>query len=60
MTGTAAHVSAVIEVDRRAVGAGEPGPVTKQLQKLYFQAITGRLPKYASWCTPVSMRQPVS
>jgi branched-chain amino acid aminotransferase len=60
MTGTAAHVSAVIEVDRRAVGTGEPGPVTKQLQTLYFQAITGRLPKYASWCTPVPMRQPVS
>jgi branched-chain amino acid aminotransferase len=59
MTGTAAHVSAVIEVDRRAVGSGEPGPVTRQLQKIYFQAITGRLPKYASWCTPVPMRQPV-
>jgi branched-chain amino acid aminotransferase len=59
MTGTAAHVSAVIEVDRRLVGSGEPGQVTKQLQKLYFQAITGRLPKYASWCTAVPMRQPV-
>src|SRR3970282_328353 len=56
MTGTAAHVSAVIEVDRRPVGDGEPGTVTKQLQKLYFQAITGRLPKYASWCTAVPMR----
>ena len=60
MTGTAAHVSAVIEVDRRPVGDGEPGPVTRQLQKTYFQAITGRLPKYASWCTPVPMRQPVN
>jgi branched-chain amino acid aminotransferase len=59
MTGTAAHVSAVIEVDHRPVGSGEPGPVTRQLQKLYFQAITGRLPKYASWCTPVPMREAV-
>jgi branched-chain amino acid aminotransferase len=59
MTGTAAHVSAVIEVDNRRVGSGEPGPVTRQLQKLYFQAITGRLPKYASWCTPVPMREAV-
>jgi branched-chain amino acid aminotransferase len=60
MTGTAAHVSAVIEVDRRSIGNGQPGHVTRQLQQVYFQAITGRLPKYASWCTPVPMRQPVS
>ena len=59
MTGTAAHVSAVIEVDRRPIGDGEPGDVTRRLQKLYFQAITGRLRKYAQWCTPVPMRQPV-
>jgi branched-chain amino acid aminotransferase len=59
MTGTAAHVSAVIEVDRRPIGDGEPGDVTRRLQKLYFQAITGRLTKYAQWCTPVPMRQPV-
>jgi branched-chain amino acid aminotransferase len=60
MTGTAAHVSAVIEVDRRPVGNGEPGAITKQLQRIYFQAITGRLPKYASWCTPVQVRQAVN
>ncbi len=59
MTGTAAHVSAVIEVDRRKVGSGEPGAVTRKLQELYFRAITGRLPKYASWCTPVPIREAV-
>jgi len=59
MTGTAAHVSAVIEVDRRTVGDGATGAITKRLQALYFQAITGRLPKYASWSTPVSMRQAI-
>ncbi|HXH20884.1 MAG TPA: branched-chain amino acid transaminase [Dehalococcoidia bacterium] len=57
MTGTAAHVSAVIEIDRRPIGDGQPGKVTRQLQKLYFDAITGRLPKYERWCTPVSMRE---
>ena len=57
MTGTAAHVSAVIEVDRRPVGDGAPGPITKQLQALYFKAITGRLPKYAHWCTSVTIRE---
>lgn len=53
MTGTAAHVTPVVEVDRIPIGDGRPGPVTKQLQERYFQAITGRLPQYAEWLTPV-------
>ena len=53
MTGTAAHITPVVEVDRVAVGDGRPGPVTKQLQERYFQAIMGRLPQYAEWLTPV-------
>jgi len=53
MTGTAAHVTSVIEVDRRAVGDGAPGPITRKLSELYFDAIRGKNPKYASWVTPV-------
>ena len=52
MTGTAAHVSPVVEVDHRNVGDGGIGPITAKLQKLYFDAIKGRNPKYANWCTP--------
>ena len=59
LTGTAAHVSAVLEVDRRPIGNGETGPVTHQLQELFFKSITGRLTQYRSWCTPVPMRVPV-
>jgi branched-chain amino acid aminotransferase len=51
MTGTAAHVTPVVELDHRAIGNGKPGPVTKQLMQIYFDVITGRNPKYASWCT---------
>ena len=51
MTGTAAHVTAVTEVDRRAVGEGGTGPITKQLQQLYFDAIRGKNEKYAAWLT---------
>jgi len=51
MTGTAAHVSAVIEVDRRPVGEGRPGPVTTQIQRLYFDVVRGKNPKYGAWCT---------
>ncbi|HEV8573244.1 MAG TPA: branched-chain amino acid transaminase [Dehalococcoidia bacterium] len=52
MTGTAAHVTPVVELDRRPIGDGKMGPVTARLVKLYFEIITGRHPKYARWCTP--------
>ena len=52
MTGTAAHVTPVVELDRRAIGNGGMGPVTADLVKLYFGIITGKNAKYADWCTP--------
>ena len=59
MTGTAAHVTPVTEVDRVPIGDGQPGPITKQLQARYFNAITGRMPQYADWLTPVYSSAPV-
>jgi branched-chain amino acid aminotransferase len=59
MTGTAAHVTPVIEVDHRPVGDGGIGPISHKLQKLYFDIIYGRVPKYSAWLTPVALRQPV-
>ena len=56
MTGTAAHVTPVVELDHRPIGEGKMGPVTKRLVQLYFDIITGRNPKYASWCTPCYSR----
>ena len=53
MTGTAAHVTAVIEVDRRPVGAGEPGDVTKRISSFFHDTIRGRDEKYAKWLTAV-------
>ena len=53
MTGTAAHVTPVTEVDRVPVGDGRPGPVSVELQRRYFAAITGGLPGYRDWLTPV-------
>ena len=50
-TGTAAHVSPVIEIDHRPVGNGKAGKVTKELQRLYFDVIKGKNPKYLNWCT---------
>lgn len=53
LTGTAAHLTPVAEIDHRKVGNGGVGPITAKLQKLYFDVIKGNNPKYAHWLTPV-------
>ncbi|HEX5465627.1 MAG TPA: branched-chain amino acid transaminase [Candidatus Limnocylindrales bacterium] len=53
LCGTGVQVSPVVEVDHRAVGEGQVGPIAAKLQALYFDAVRGRLPRYASWLTPV-------
>ncbi len=53
LTGTAAHVTPVAEVDRRLIGGGKIGPVTANLQRLYHDVILGNNPGYRHWCTPV-------
>ena len=53
MTGTAAHVTPVLSVDRVPVAEGKPGPISTLLQRTYFDAITGRNPRYMQWLTPV-------
>ena len=51
MTGTAAEVTPVREVDNRRIGRGEPGPVTKKLQEMYFRAVHGEEQRYKEWLT---------
>ncbi len=53
MTGTAAEVTPVVEVDNRKVGTGKTGEITKQLQELYFNAVRGNIDRYRSWLTPI-------
>jgi len=53
LTGTAAHITPVAEIDRRQIGNGEIGPITKKLQQIYSDVIRGNNPKYLEWCTPV-------
>ncbi len=52
-TGTAAHVTPIIEIDHRKIGDGEVGAITKKLQRLYFDVVQGKNHKYRDWCTPV-------
>jgi branched-chain amino acid aminotransferase len=52
-TGTAAEVTPIREVDGRSIGNGKPGPITKKLQKLFFQIVKGESKAYKSWLTYV-------
>jgi branched-chain amino acid aminotransferase len=52
-TGTAAEVTPIREVDGRVIGNGGRGPITEQLQALYFDLVHGRLEAHPEWLTPV-------
>ncbi|MBV6474706.1 MAG: Branched-chain-amino-acid aminotransferase [Rhodocyclaceae bacterium] len=52
-TGTAAEVTPIREVDGRQIGSGKRGPVTHQIQNLFFDVVNGRSPFHKGWLTPV-------
>ena len=51
-TGTAAGVGYVSSIDRRVVGDGTMGPITRLLGEFYERIVTGREPRYVQWITP--------
>lgn len=51
--GTGAQVSPIVEIDGRKLGDGKVGAIATELQKLYFDVVRGRVPKYKKWCMPV-------
>jgi branched-chain amino acid aminotransferase len=53
LTGTAAHITPIAEIDHRKIGGGGIGQITERLQQLYFEVIRGSNPKYLDWCTAV-------
>ncbi len=53
LTGTAAEVTPIREVDRRTIGAGQRGPMTKTLQSAFFDVVGGRERKYERWLSYV-------
>lgn len=57
LCGTGAQIAPVAHVDHRLIGRGsyrgDIGPVTAQLQQLYFSVVRGEHSKYRHWCTPV-------
>ncbi len=53
VTGTAAELTPVREIDHRRIGAGKPGPITSALQKSFFSIVRGEDPAHRSWLTHV-------
>ena len=48
-TGTAAELTPIRELDRRQIGEGHAGPITKELQREFFHVVKGENRKYAGW-----------
>ena len=51
LTGTAAEVTPLREVDGRAIGSGKPGPLTQRLQAAFFALVKGEDTRYQRWLT---------
>lgn len=50
-TGTAAEVTPIRELDDRTIGDGLKGPITKQIQEVFFSTVYGKNECYKSWLT---------
>jgi branched-chain amino acid aminotransferase len=51
--GTGAEITPLVEVDNRKIGNGRPGPLTMQLQKAFFDVVSGRDRNWTTWRTRV-------
>ena len=56
LTGTAAHLTPVVELDNRKIADGKVGPISKTLRDTYFEVALGNNSKYLHWCTPAMPR----
>ncbi len=55
LSGTAAELVPVHEIDDHTIGSGEPGPVTREIQRVFDDALHGRDPRYAEWLDVVQV-----
>ena len=56
LTGTAAEITPVRDIDHRKIGRGEAGPVTRRLQESFFSVVKGNDTKHDHWLTFVCSR----
>ena len=53
MTGTAAHITPVVSIDKINIGKGQPGAITKKMQEKYFSIIKGEDDSYSDDLTKI-------
>ena len=58
MTGTAAELTPIREIDDHPIGSGAPGPVTREIQAVFEDALHGRSERYADWLDLVPAAAP--
>jgi branched-chain amino acid aminotransferase len=58
MTGTAAELTPIREVDDHAIGTGKPGEITMTVQSSFEDALHGRSERYRDWLDPVPVPAP--
>jgi branched-chain amino acid aminotransferase len=59
MCGTGMQLAAVTRVEHRNIGTGQMGEITRTLRNLYFDVVSGRVPKYRDWLDPVYLTEGV-
>ena len=52
-TGTAAEITPIRELDGRVIGTGKPGPITKNVQSIFFDTVKGKLDTYSYWLSHI-------
>ena len=53
LTGTAAEIIAVTNIDGLQVGDGREGPVTRSIREMYTKIVSAEIKEYLGWLTPV-------
>jgi branched-chain amino acid aminotransferase len=53
LCGTGVQVASVTKVEHRPIGSGKIGAITEAVRDRYFDIVSGRVPQYRSWLTPV-------
>jgi branched-chain amino acid aminotransferase len=55
LTGTAAHIQSVGELDKRTIGSGGPGKIAGKINDIYQSAIRGKNDQYIDWCIGIDV-----
>ncbi len=59
-SGTAVEVTAIREIDGRAIGDGKPGPITRRIQEAFNKVVRGQVPQYRRWLSFVRQAVPTT